>query len=51
MRAELAATMGVLIASADLNVRNLAEAESERLIRLANLVTWARSGVERDFKG
>jgi hypothetical protein len=27
------------------------EAESERLIKLANLVTWGRSGAERDFKG
>jgi hypothetical protein len=51
MRTELAETMGALIASADVGVRNLTEAESEQLIGLANLVTWGRSGVERDFKG
>jgi hypothetical protein len=51
MRAELATAMGGLVASADLNVRSLTDGESAKLTKLANVVTWARSGVERDFKG
>ena len=51
MRTELATAMGALVASADLSVRDLTDVESERLIKLANVVTWARSGVERDFRG
>ena len=51
MRTELAGAMGALIASADTGVRNLTGAEVERLIKLANVVTWARSGVERDYRG
>jgi hypothetical protein len=51
MRAELADAMGALVGSADIGVRGLTYAEVERLIKLANVVTWARSGVERDFRG
>jgi hypothetical protein len=51
MRAELAQAMGALVASADLNVRQLDDAEGERLIKLADVVTWCRSGVERDYAG
>jgi hypothetical protein len=51
MRAELAGAMGALVASADTGVRGLTDVEVERLIKLANVVTWARSGVERDFRG
>jgi hypothetical protein len=51
MRAELAGAMGILIASADMSVRDLVDAERDRLIKLANVVTWARSGVERDYRG
>jgi hypothetical protein len=51
MRTELARTMGALVNSADLSVRQLDDAEKERLIRLADLATWARSGVERDYRG
>jgi hypothetical protein len=51
MRAELAGAMGALVASADTGVRGLADIEVERLIKLANVVTWARSGVERDYRG
>jgi hypothetical protein len=51
MRAELAQVMGALIASADLGVRQLDDSERERLIKLANVVTWTRSGVERDYRG
>jgi hypothetical protein len=51
MRTELAGAMGALVASADTGVRSLIGAEVERLIKLANVVTWARSGVERDYRG
>jgi hypothetical protein len=51
MRAELARAMGALVASADLGVRKLTEAEDAHLVRLADVVTWARSGVERDYRG
>jgi hypothetical protein len=51
MRTELAQAMGALVASADLNVRGLTRGEKEWLTKLANVVTWARSGVERDYKG
>ena len=32
-------------------MRDLTDAERDRLIELANVVTWARSGVERDYRG
>jgi hypothetical protein len=51
MRAELAGVMGALIASADLGVRKLDDAEDAQLVKLADAVTWARSGVERDYRG
>ena len=51
MRAELAGVMGGLIAGVDMAVRDLMDAERDRLIKLANVVTWARSGVERDYRG
>jgi hypothetical protein len=51
MRTELAQAMGALVASANLNVRRLDGAESKRLTKVANLVTRARSAVERDYRG
>ena len=51
MRAELAASMGALVAGADLAVRDLTDAEKAQLVKLANIVTWARTGVERDYRG
>ena len=51
MRTELAGAIGALVASADMAVRDLTDAENDRLIELADVVTWARSGVERDFRG
>jgi hypothetical protein len=51
MRAELAGAMGVLVASADMSVRDLTEPERDQLIKLADVVTWARTGVERDYRG
>ena len=32
-------------------VRGLLMAEKEQLIKLADIVTWARTGVERDYQG
>jgi hypothetical protein len=43
--------MGGLVVSANMSVRQLSDVEKGQLVRLANVVTWARSGVERDFKG
>jgi hypothetical protein len=51
MRTELAASMGALVASADLAVRDLRKAERAQLVKFANTVTWARTGVERDYRG
>ena len=51
MRTELAQAMGGLVASVDMNVRELVKDEKTRLTQLANVVTWARSGVERDYTG
>jgi hypothetical protein len=51
MRAELAVSIVALVAGVDLNVRDLADAERDRLIKLADIVTWARTGVERDYRG
>src|SRR5262249_12799904 len=51
MRAELAAAAGRLIANVSTAEYQLTEAETEQLIKLANIVTWARTGVERDYKG
>src|SRR5262245_39975245 len=51
MRAELADAVGGLITNASTNEYQLAPAESQRLIKLAYIVTRARSDVERDYKG
>jgi hypothetical protein len=51
MRAELAAAVGSLIANASTDVRQLTPAETKQLTKLANIVTWTRTGVERDYKG
>jgi len=51
MRAELAAAVGGLIANAGTTEHQLTSAETDRLIGLANIVTWARTGVERDYRG
>jgi hypothetical protein len=51
MRTELAGAISVLVASADMGVRDLTEPEREQLIRFADIVTWARTGVERDYRG
>ena len=51
MRTELADAAGRLVTSASTDEHQLTPTETERLIKLANIVTWTRSGVERDYKG
>jgi len=51
MRTELADAAGRLVTSASTDEYQLTPAETKRLIKLANIVTWTRSGVERDYKG
>jgi hypothetical protein len=51
MRAELAAVVGVVVANVDMNVRGLDVHERARLIALADIVTWTRTGIERDYRG
>lgn len=50
MRTELAAAFGAVIAAADTaNPAELTDAECDKLLDVANLVTRARTGVEREF--
>src|SRR5262249_46080932 len=51
MRAELATAAGGLVANASTTEHQFTSAETDRLIKLANTVTWARTGVERDYRG
>ena len=51
MRTELADAAGRLVTRASTDEHQLTPAETKRLIKLANIVTWTRSGVERDYKG
>jgi hypothetical protein len=52
MRAELADVVGRLLATVDPTVNlRLTDAEEDDLLRLADVVTLARTGVERDYQG
>jgi hypothetical protein len=51
MRAELATAAGGLITNASIAEHAFTPAERTQLIELANVVTWARTGVERDYRG
>jgi hypothetical protein len=51
MRTQLAEAVGELIAGASKDRYELSAAETDHLIKLANIVTWSRTGVERDYKG
>jgi hypothetical protein len=51
MREELAAVVGGLIANASTDELTLDEEEVEQLVKAADIVTMARTAVERDFKG
>ena len=51
MREELAQSVGALIANASTDEHQLEDSDMERLVNAANVVTWARTGVERDYRG
>lgn len=51
MRQELAAAVGALVEHMDSNVYQLSDDEIEQVVKAADLVTLARSAVERDYRG
>jgi len=51
MRAELAETVGDIINNANNDAYDLKEEEIGKLVKAANLVTLARTAVERDYQG
>ena len=51
MRKELAAAVGALVEHMDTTVYQLSDAEVEQVVKAADLVTLARSAVERDYRG
>ncbi len=51
MRAELADAVGRVIAGMNVDGITLTDAESERILEAADLVTLARTGVEYDYRG
>jgi hypothetical protein len=51
MRKELAAAAGGLVLHASTARVRLSEAEHERLVKVADIVTMARTAVERDYQG
>jgi hypothetical protein len=51
MRTELAAAVNALITGMNTAGYRLTRIEIKQLIRLANIVTWVRTGVERDYRG
>ena len=51
MRQELAAAVGALVEHMDTTVYQLSDAEVEQVVKAADLVTLARSAVERDYRG
>ena len=48
---ELAAAVGGLVAHMDTTAHQLSDAEVDQLVKAADLVTLARSAVERDYRG
>ena len=51
MREELAAAVGGLIAHASTDEAKLSDSEIEQLLKAADIVTFARTAVERDYRG
>jgi Bifunctional DNA primase/polymerase, N-terminal len=51
MRAELAQAVGGLIYNASKDGYRLNSEETDRLVKAADIVTYARTGVERDYRG
>jgi hypothetical protein len=51
MRAELAQAVGGLVGNASKDGCHLNDDEVDRLVKAADIVTYARTGVERDYRG
>lgn len=51
MRQELAAAVGGVVAAMDSGEYRLSDAEEQQLLKAADIVTMARSAVERDYRG
>jgi hypothetical protein len=51
MRRELAAAVGALVEHMDPTLHQLTDAEVDQIVKAADLVTLARSAVERDYRG
>jgi hypothetical protein len=51
MRKELAQAVGELLANVNTHEYQLTDAQTEALAKAADIVTWARTGVERDYRG
>jgi hypothetical protein len=51
MRQELADAVGALVAHMDTTPHQLSDDEADKIVKAADLVTLARSAVERDFRG
>ena len=51
MRAELADAVGGLLAQVNTEKVAISESETEQLVKIANIVTMARTAVERDYQG
>jgi hypothetical protein len=51
MRGELASAVGGVISGMNTDDYRLSKDETDQLIKAADIVTWARTGVERDYKG
>jgi hypothetical protein len=51
MREALAKAAGEIVGGADRNVRDLNDEETAELVKAANIVTSARTAVERDYRG
>ena len=51
MREELAAAVGGLVAHASTDETQLSDSEIDQLVKVADIVTMARTAVERDYRG
>ncbi len=51
MREELAAAVGGLVAHASSDETKLSDSETDQLVKVADIVTMARTAVERDYRG
>jgi len=51
MRTQLARAVGGLIGNSSKDEHQFSDSEIDQLVKAANIVTWGRTGVERDYKG